>query len=236
VLCAQPGDLFAVRRVRTVGTRSSLSIDGRSLEGYAGEHHVSLSDLELVPQAQMSPQLGAHLTRVFRAFRGGRNALEVQSALVEFVAHAVEELSGHRISHDASTVSTQAAQRIRERLESDWSEVVNLTTLAEEVGLSRFATLRTFKQHFGVPPHAYQLRLRLELSRRSLRHGLKPADVAAEFGFVDQSHLTRHFRRLFGITPAEYARVGRSSATVPVTLVSGPSRELNAGNAGQRSS
>jgi transcriptional regulator GlxA family with amidase domain len=38
------------------------------------------------------------------------------------------------------------------------------------------------------------------------------AAVAHEVGFFDQSHLTRHFKRLLGVTPAAYARHGRSFA------------------------
>jgi len=76
------------------------------------------------------------------------------------------------------------------------------------VGLSRFQALRAFKRHYGMPPHAYQLRVRVGLAQRSLRAGGQPAQVAAEYGFVDQSHLTRHFKRLVGVTPAQYQRVG----------------------------
>ena len=118
------------------------------------------------------------------------------------------ELFGRSARESAGASSAKVGERIRERLEADQSGQIDLATLAHEVGLSRFAALRAFKRQFGLPPHAYRLQMRLGLARKSLRRGLKPAEVAAEYGFVDQSHLTRHFRRLFGITPAEYARIG----------------------------
>jgi AraC-like DNA-binding protein len=49
-------------------------------------------------------------------------------------------------------------------------------------------------------------------AQKSLREGLQPAHVAAEYGFVDQSHLTRHFKRLVGVTPAQYARIGNAAS------------------------
>jgi len=59
-----------------------------------------------------------------------------------------------------------------------------------------------------MPPHAYQVRIRVEAARRMLLSGFAIATVAAELGFADQSHFTRHFRRVMGITPAQYVRTG----------------------------
>jgi AraC-like DNA-binding protein len=83
---------------------------------------------------------------------------------------------------------------------------VDLETLAKRAGLSRFQALRAFKQRYGLPPHAYQLCLRMSQARSMLRQGAPAADVAARCGFADQSHFTRHFKRFNGVTPAHYAR------------------------------
>jgi AraC-like DNA-binding protein len=50
------------------------------------------------------------------------------------------------------------------------------------------------------------LRVRIGLAQRALRAGLPSADVAANHGFVDQSHFSRHFKQLVGVTPVAYAR------------------------------
>ena len=92
---------------------------------------------------------------------------------------------------------------------------VPLTELASETGLSRFQAMRAFKRRFGLPPAAYQLRVRLGVAQKSLREGMPPADVAAELGFVDQSHFTRHFKRLVGVTPARYVRDIIPTPTAP---------------------
>jgi AraC-like DNA-binding protein len=75
-------------------------------------------------------------------------------------------------------------------------------------GLSRFQLTRQFQRVFGLPLHAYHLQIRLEEARRRLRHGQTIAAVAADLGFVDQSHFHRRFRvrARFGITPAEWRR------------------------------
>jgi transcriptional regulator GlxA family with amidase domain len=58
-----------------------------------------------------------------------------------------------------------------------------------------------------MPPHRFQLAYRIGTARRLLERGIPVAEVAVETGFVDQSHLHRHFRKTLGMTPARYANL-----------------------------
>lgn len=49
---------------------------------------------------------------------------------------------------------------------------------------------------------------RVDRARRLLLAGRAPADVAGATGFYDQAHLTRHFKRLVGVTPGRYRAGG----------------------------
>lgn len=71
-------------------------------------------------------------------------------------------------------------------------------------GISREAFSRRFRKLRGIPPQAFQLIERLNEARRALRTGHPIAEVAAQSGFSDQSHLGRLFRRTFGVTPGQY--------------------------------
>lgn len=93
----------------------------------------------------------------------------------------------------------------RSRLDDDLAAPVSLAELAREAGLSRFQFLRGFTRATGLPPHAYLVQRRLQLARRLIGLGTPIADAAAASGFFDQSHLTRHFVRCFGIAPGAYA-------------------------------
>jgi AraC-like DNA-binding protein len=209
LLCVRPGEVFAAQKVRLPGSRASLLVEQHALAQYLDECRLRQDRLELRPLARMSPALGAALVAVFRGFCADGSSLEIQTSLVEFFALAVPELFG-RATDAASDVGAgpSVAERIRERLEQDLSATLDLDALAGEVGLSRFSSLRAFKRAYGVPPHAYRMSMRLGLARSALRGGLKPAEVAAKYGFCDQSHLTRHFKHRFGITPGEYVRSG----------------------------
>jgi AraC-like DNA-binding protein len=74
------------------------------------------------------------------------------------------------------------------------------------VGLSRFQVARRFQQAYGMPPSAYLRQVRLRDARRRLAGGEAIGTVAVASGFADQSHLTRWFRRSYGITPGVYQR------------------------------
>lgn len=83
--------------------------------------------------------------------------------------------------------------------------------LAAAAGCSRYAAYRAFTQAYGLAPSDYQRQLRVQAARRLLGAGVAPARVAAEAGFADQAHLTRWFRRYYGVTPGAY----RAAAGAP---------------------
>ncbi|MBX2801347.1 MAG: AraC family transcriptional regulator [Myxococcales bacterium] len=109
--------------------------------------------------------------------------------------------------HERATV-----RRARRYLLDRLSERVRLDEVAEHVGMDRFALIRAFREAFGVPPYTFLTHARLVRARRLLHAGERPSDVAPAVGLYDQSQLNRHFRRLLGVTPGEYARGRRVPA------------------------
>jgi len=83
---------------------------------------------------------------------------------------------------------------------------LTLDEMAAEVGLTPFQLIGLFKRAVGLTPHAYLVQIRLEAAMRQLRAHRPIAEAALTAGFYDQSALTRHFKRSYGITPQQYAR------------------------------
>jgi AraC family transcriptional regulator len=83
--------------------------------------------------------------------------------------------------------------------------------LARMVELNPVYLGRSFRQHMGLPPHAYQRQIRLNRACRMLQLGVPASQVGYAVGFADQSHLTRVFKRVLGVTPAQYARGSQRS-------------------------
>src|SRR6185312_5037776 len=102
-----------------------------------------------------------------------------------------------------------ALRRARDFLQASLAEDVTTDDLASVAGMSRFHLCRAFARTFGLPPHAYQLQLRLAEAKRQLAAARPPAEVAAAIGFADQSHLIKRFKGAFGITPGQFAAATR---------------------------
>jgi AraC-like DNA-binding protein len=94
----------------------------------------------------------------------------------------------------------------QEFIRANSSDNVTLAQLTSVTGLSSFHLVRVFTAHVGLPPHAYLNHVRVNRARKLMADGRSIARVANETGFVDQSHRARHFKRLLGITPGQYAR------------------------------
>jgi AraC-like DNA-binding protein len=212
VLCARPGEIFSCRRVIEAGAANFLAIDADVFHKYLSNQPLATSKPEPRPFTKMSKPLEERLLEVFRVVRPGTSPLELESVMTEFASVMVTELL-EESGKSGTTVdfSRRVAERVRECLHFDPSATLDLSTLAKQAGVSRFQALRMFKLRYGLPPHTYQLSVRLALAQKSLREGHPIAEVATQYGFFDQSHLTRHFKRLLGVTPAQYARGGARS-------------------------
>jgi AraC-like DNA-binding protein len=108
--------------------------------------------------------------------------------------------------------SPATVRAVRDLLTDRLADPPSLDELAQEFGTSPFALVRAFRAETGLPPHAYVNHLRVRLARRLLDGGAAPADVAAQAGFTDQAHLTRHFKRVVGVPPGAYQREREKAA------------------------
>lgn len=97
-----------------------------------------------------------------------------------------------------------AVRTVKEYLAANLSEKVSLDELSEMAHLSRYHLLRVFQGVVGLPPHAYQNQLRVDLGKKLLVDGLPISQAAAEAGFADQSHFSRVFKQYTGATPKQY--------------------------------
>jgi AraC-like DNA-binding protein len=130
------------------------------------------------------------------------DALLRQTCLRFAACHADDRLT---VREPPRRPNLAALERVRAFLHASLADDVTTDDLARIADMSRFHLCRAFARAFGLPPHAYQLQLRLAAAKRLLSAGEPPAEVAAAVGFADQSHLTKRFKGAFGITPGRFA-------------------------------
>jgi AraC-like DNA-binding protein len=94
---------------------------------------------------------------------------------------------------------------VRDYLHAMAETQVGIADLARTAGVSGTQVIRSFSAGTGMPPHSYLVSLRVERAKVLLRSGRSPAETALKVGFSDQSQLTRHFKRVTGVTPGRFA-------------------------------
>lgn len=151
--------------------------------------------------------LAAALRALFAVLRTSAEPLERQAKFSDFAAGALRAYVDAERTPAAD--EPRAVSRVRAHLHAHALTRVTLDQLAAETGLSKFHLLRLFKARTGFTPWQYQAYLRIEAAKRLLRAGEPPSQVADACGFVDQSHFTRMFRAMLGMTPAVYAGAHR---------------------------
>lgn len=149
------------------------------------------------------------LVAVAAALRSSAHPLVKETALTELVNALLDaRLIATRELEPAA--SHRTVKRARELLIEELNTPPSLTELARELGCNHFVLLRAFRREMGVPPHAFVLRVRIERARQLLARGNEVTEVAHALGFADQSHFTRHFKRVVGLAPGAYQRHVRS--------------------------
>lgn len=190
--------------------------DGTPIGGARGWRMLYLNPVlvarELVDEGEDRPEIARPalcdpvLTGLFaRLFAGATGAVSEPLALEEDLLRTLAHvLWRHGTRPRPVRQAAPAVAMARRRLDEAPEAPATLAELAALSGVSRFQLLRSFARETGVTPHAYLLQRRVRLARQLLIAGCGLAEAALEAGFADQSHMTRAFRRQFGVTPARY--------------------------------
>jgi AraC-like DNA-binding protein len=147
-----------------------------------------------------------HIAALHKTLLQGEDVLQCESLLTWTLAGLVKRYAELRFGEQRLGNERASIQRACRYLEENYAEGVSLGQLAAHVSLSPYYLLRAFRAEIGMPPFAYLESVRIRHAQRLIEAGKTLAEVAAETGFSSQSHLTRRFKRVIGVTPGQYAR------------------------------
>jgi len=158
-------------------------------------------DLPLLPGTIHDQTAFTLVARLFAAEDAKAPALTRQSLLTAVLARMVGCHSGSRGRPIRGCGTAGGVSAARDILLDQMDQPPGLQHLATQVGMAPLALLRGFKAAYGLPPHAWLIQARVRRAKDRILAGERLAEVAAQCGFADQSHMNRHFRRILGVTP-----------------------------------
>ncbi|WP_043300616.1 AraC family transcriptional regulator [Pseudomonas sp. M47T1] len=177
-----------------------------------------LQELDIVTSATPSfsdtlyrdNDLVAGFYHLHRVLENGGQALEQQTLWREMTLALFSRHAKVRAALEAGR-EPRAIARAKELLMTHLAEPPSLEALAQSVNLSPFHFARCFRKATGLPPHAWLMQQRISRARALLREGCLPLAVATQLGFADQSHLSRQFKKVYGVGPRAYRDAGSES-------------------------
>ena len=140
--------------------------------------------------------------QLFESLLSESNSLVAESLLIQFLE--CRFLMRCSRAKDAVRPDFHRVQRVKELIMDQLDTNISLDEFAEHSGLSRYHLIRSFKQKYGQPPHAYQLDQRINKAKALLQQGKSLVDTASLLGFADQSHFQRNFKKRLAVTPKQY--------------------------------
>lgn len=192
---------------------SVLSLDPAFVEEVAqsafglAPEEVELGFAERQQDPAISTMIGALAREAVRADSGSRVYAEALARIL--AVHLLRNYARHPVNApgaEPAGETPRAVSRAIAYIQENYARDVGLADIAEAAHMSPFHLTRLFKRATGVAPYQYLIQLRVNSARALLAAGAgrrSLAEVASAVGFSDQSHLSRHFKRLLGMTPGQ---------------------------------
>ena len=220
----RPGDLFVSpanipewRRQNDFNNHVSVYLEPalftQMADAFALNHAFDLLRREQVIQDPLLLQLGLALQAEIKNSSARFSAVYVQELGHAFAAHLLRRYAGWE-PQDAipdGHLSSTSVRQVTDYIHDHLSEPLTLPVLAELAGMSPYYFARRFKQTTGLSPHQYILARRIEQAKQLLLRGVPLAQITDRLGFADQSHLSRSFKRITGLSPQAFREEHRKN-------------------------
>jgi AraC-like DNA-binding protein len=174
------------------------------------EARAALGLRSLSPPASLQMEahdVAAHpMLRLHRLLdRGEDDALTLETATTEAL-HALARIMFGPEQKSERRRWGVGVQRALDLIRDRFAENLSLEEIAAHAGMDKFHLCRAFRDTIGLPPHTYLIHLRTNRARALIAQGVPASQAALHVGMCDQSQLTRYFKRIFWMTPGQYAR------------------------------
>jgi AraC family transcriptional regulator len=169
-------------------------------------------EIELVPQLAIDDPIIQQLalalkTEIQTGCMSGR--LYGESLGTAIAARLVQNYAVTRPSLEFKTngLSQSQLKRVIDYIKANLTQDLSILDLATLTGMSESHFSRSFKKSVGISPYQYLVQQRVERAKQLLEHqSMAISTIALNCGFANQTHLTKVFRQMIGVTPKAYQK------------------------------
>ncbi|MDQ0200725.1 AraC family transcriptional regulator [Neobacillus ginsengisoli] len=213
-----PGDLLLFN---PYDTHSCEQIDGKTLDyrcinvkpEVMKKAVLEINGNENLPCFKQSvlyhSEIVSNLRELHLKISQGESEFKKEELFLYLLEELIQTHSDLTILSPASETS-QEIKTVCNYLEENYTKTITLNDLSNLTGWSKYHLLRSFTKQKGISPYSYLETIRVNHAKKLLEQGVKPIEVTFLTGFSDQSHLTKFFKRLVGLTPKQYMRIFES--------------------------
>ncbi|WP_338476168.1 AraC family transcriptional regulator [Tetragenococcus halophilus] len=134
-----------------------------------------------------------------------KDGLNREELLYFFIDALIAHAADIKIEEIAfSEASKENLLLAKSYLEKNFASTVSLEELSRRCHLNKYTLIRYFTKYFGVAPYQYLQTIRIKEAKELLSNDKELLSISLKVGFSDQSHFTRVFKSLIGITPKQY--------------------------------
>jgi len=204
---AKPGDIRLINphdihvcKSKTWGY-ITFTPDNNFVEAFSESCQKELHNITFANPVINNRKLSQLFLNLNSATKEWQDELMAENILEELVVNLISSYSNCAIrTKEISYSRAKLAQSI-EFMRANFDESLTLESLASISGLSKYHFLRKFKEEFNMTPHAYLLQIRIQNAKNMLKQNRALSDIAFSCGFSDQSHFTRVFNKIYGMSP-----------------------------------
>ena len=204
---ARPGDIRLINphdihvcKSKTWGY-ITFTPDNNFVETFSESCQKELHNITFVNPVIQNNKLAKLFMDLNSATKEWQDELMAENILEELVVNLISSYSNSETKTKNISYSRKKLLQSVEYMKSNFDESLKLEKLANISGLSKYHFLRKFKEEFNMTPHAYLLQIRIQNAKNMLIQNRALSDIALSCGFSDQSHFTRVFNKIYGMTP-----------------------------------
>jgi AraC family transcriptional regulator len=107
----------------------------------------------------------------------------------------------------SSSLPQSQLKRVIDYIKANLTQDLSILDLATLTGMSESHFSRSFRQSVGIAPYQYFMKQRVERAKQLLeQRSIAISSIALDCGFANQTHLTKVFRQMTGMTPKAYQK------------------------------